>query len=70
MSIDQLTAQVIALENMVNIIQAAMNNLATKQQLNSLLSIRQVDIESLKSRVTTLETQMASLDARVTALGG
>jgi polyhydroxyalkanoate synthesis regulator phasin len=70
MTIDQLTAQVTALENIVNIIQAAMNNLATKQQLTSLLSIRQADIESLKSRVTALETTVSSLDVRITALGG
>jgi polyhydroxyalkanoate synthesis regulator phasin len=70
MSIDQLAAKVAALENIVNLMQTAMNNLATKQQLNSLLSIRQAEIESLKARVSTLETTVISLDARVTALEG
>lgn len=54
-----------AIEEMLNSLQIAINNLASKQQLRQLLLIRQEEIDSLKLRVTDLETQVAALQSQL-----
>jgi hypothetical protein len=50
-----------AIETALNDIQTAINALATKTQLKQLLNIRQAEIEDLKQRVSSLETQILVL---------
>lgn len=50
-----------ALINAVQNLQTAVNNLASKQQLRQLYSLRQQEIEEIKERLTTLERQVQIL---------
>ena len=50
-----------AIEASLNDLQTAVNNLATKTQLKQLLNIRQSEIEELKSKVATLESEVITL---------
>ena len=52
-----------AIENKLNELQIAVNNLATKAQMKSLLNIRQAEIEDLKTRTTVLENKVAILES-------
>lgn len=58
---DQLLQRIVAMENMMNNIQTALNNLASKNQLKQLLQIRQ-------SEINTLQETIIHLTARITAL--
>lgn len=50
-----------AIESAINDLQTALNALATKAQLKQLLNIRQSEIEDLKARVASLESQISLL---------
>ena len=52
-----------AIENKLNDLQTALNNVASKKQMKALTQIRQAEIEDLKQRVTTLESEIAVLQA-------
>ncbi len=54
-----------ALEKQMNIAQTAMLNLASVQQLRSIVVLKQQEIDDLKSRVATLESQIATLQKSV-----
>ncbi len=59
---DQLQARIEATEAVVNDMQTAVNNLASKSTLNSLLNIRQAEIDDLTTRVTALESRVSVLE--------
>jgi len=61
MWLDQEEARIISLERMLNKIQTAINNLAPKEMLRRLLTVRQTEINSLDTRVTALEAAVAIL---------
>lgn len=63
LSNQQLTERVEVIEAKLNEIQLALNALATKAQLKQLVNIRQAEIEDLKVRVTSLESQIQALQA-------
>lgn len=52
-----------AIEAKLNELQLALNALATKAQLKQLVNIRQSEIEDLKQRVSSLESQIQALQA-------
>lgn len=54
-----------AIENAINQLQVALQNLASKKEFRQLLLIRQEEIDDLKSRVTALETQVSTLQGQV-----
>lgn len=68
MTNDQLLIKIIAIENMLNSIQTAISNLAPKTMLIQYTGLRQAEIELLKDRVSTAETEITSLKSRVSAL--
>ncbi len=50
-----------SLEKKVNDLQTALNNVSSTKQMKTLLTIRQAEIEDLKTRVSILETQIQTL---------
>ena len=58
---EQLQTRIEAIEEVLNNVQTALNNLANKAQLKALLNIRQAEIEQLKIDVASLKTQVAAL---------
>ena len=60
---DQLQARIEAIETVVHEVQTAINNLASKSTLNSLLNIRQTEIDDLTTRVIALESKVAILES-------
>lgn len=50
-----------AIEEMLNAIQVAIGNLASKAQMRQLLLIRQTELDNLIARISSLETQIATL---------
>jgi len=58
---DQLLDRIVLLEGMLNDIQTALNNLATRRMVKNLSSVRQDEIDDLQARVTSLESQVALL---------
>ena len=60
---EQESIRIQAIETMLNDVQTALNNVATKRQLNTLVVIRQQEIDELKQRVLDLETQVADLQS-------
>jgi len=52
-----------AIETMLNSLQIAVSNLASKQQLRQLTLLKQNEIEALETRITALETIVATLQA-------
>lgn len=50
-----------AIEELLNKLQTAINNLMSKQQMRQLLLIKEEEINTLKERVTALEAQIAVL---------
>jgi len=60
---ETIEARFQAIETKLNQLQVAVNKLATKSQLKSLLNIRQAEIEDLKTRVTTLENKVSILES-------
>lgn len=53
--------RVLAIERMINKIQLAVNNLAPKEMLRQLLTIRNTEISNLTTRVEALEAAVAIL---------
>jgi len=58
---DQLLERIVAIENAINELQTALNNLATRRLVKNLASVRQDEIDDLKTRVESLESQVALL---------
>ena len=54
-----------AIETMLNNVQTAIGNLMSKTQTQQLLLIKQTEIDDLKSRVSSLETQVATLQSQL-----
>lgn len=57
----QLQARVEAIEEKLNEIQTALLNITTAAQLKASQLVRQKEIEQLKTRVTSLESQIVAL---------
>lgn len=58
---DAEDARVNAVERALNTLRRAVLNVTTKREFRQLLLIRQQEIEDLRTRVATLETQVALL---------
>jgi polyhydroxyalkanoate synthesis regulator phasin len=56
-------ARILAIEEMLNNVQVALNQLATKTQLKSLANIRQAEIDTLKEQVAALEQRIFNLES-------
>lgn len=54
-------ARIEAIERFVNKLQVALKNMASQQQMRSLLIIKEKDINDLKARVDSLESQIKLL---------
>ena len=63
LSNQELTDKLDAMIKVINDIQVAMTHLAAKAQLRQLTLLNQTDINDLKNRVSSLETQIAILQA-------
>lgn len=50
-----------AIEEMLNKLQIATKNLASKAQMRQLLLVKQAEIDELRQRVESLETQVTNL---------
>lgn len=61
LSNDQLTERILAIEEMLNDIQTALNNLVPRKEMIAYTSVRQTEINELESRVTELESQVSTL---------
>lgn len=59
----QLQERIEAIENKLNEIQVALNNLATKKQLNQSVNVRQSEITDLQTRVSDLESEVQTLQS-------
>jgi polyhydroxyalkanoate synthesis regulator phasin len=59
----QLEERILLIEEKLNEMQVAINNMATKAQLKQFTHIRQTEVDDLKARVTDLESQIAVLQA-------
>jgi len=53
--------RIIKIEEKLNEIQTAINNLASRKQMKQILNLRQSEIDELKSRVAALESQVSIL---------
>ncbi len=60
---DQLLDRIVEIEEKLTEIQTAMNNLVAKKTVNNSIALKQQEIDSLKERVTTLESEIAILQA-------
>lgn len=58
-------ARIDAIEKVLNELQIAINNLVSKRQVNMLLLVKQDEIDTLKTRVDQLETQLTTLQNRI-----
>jgi len=58
---ETLILRIEAIENALNDMQTAVNNVATKGQMKALLTLRQNEIDDLQSRVESLEAQIKVL---------
>jgi predicted nuclease with TOPRIM domain len=61
LSNQQLQDRIEAIEAAINDMQTALTNIATKQQMKSILNVRQSEIVDLQTRVTSLESQIKVL---------
>ena len=64
-TLDTLEQRIFLLEEVVNNIQIAIKNLATKDQMSQLVLLRQQDIESLQTDVTALQNQVNEISEEV-----
>jgi len=64
LSNDDLEEKIDFLTVVLNEVQVAINNLASKQQLRQLTLLKQKDIDDLKNRVTDLENEVLLLKQR------
>lgn len=62
------TRRVEAIEDMLNEIQVALNNLASKTQLKSLLSLRQSELDTLAALILELQQEITAIKARLDVL--
>lgn len=62
---NQLLERIVAIEDTLNTVQVALNNLATKQQLKANLGIRQKEIDDLNKKVAELESQIKVLQEQL-----
>lgn len=62
---DAEEVRVRAIEEMINTLQIAINNLASKEQMRQLLLIKQSEIDSLTSRIASLEAQLTALQGSI-----
>jgi predicted nuclease with TOPRIM domain len=60
---EQLLQRITNIELKLNEMQTAVNNLATKKQLNMSVNIRQNEITDLQARVADLEAQVQTLQS-------
>jgi polyhydroxyalkanoate synthesis regulator phasin len=58
------TTRVLTLEEAINQMMVMINNLNSKEQVRSLLLIKQNEIDSLTTRVANLEAQVLTLQNR------
>lgn len=63
LSNDQLLDRIVVIEQKLNEIQTALNNVPSKVQMKALLSLRQSEIETLKEQVATLESEIQALQS-------
>lgn len=61
-------ARMSLIEQQLDLLAKAINNMATKRQTVQLNLIRQKEINSLTSRIESLETTVASLEAQIATL--
>lgn len=62
---DQLLQRIQTIEDKLNEIQTALNNLIPKKIVNAAIALKQQEIDTLQTRVTTLESQIAILQANL-----
>ena len=62
------TNRVESIETALNNIQTAMLNLVNRNQMIAYTTVRQNEIDTLTTKVASLEARMTTLEARVTAL--
>ncbi len=62
---DAENQRITTIEELLNKVQVAISNLASKQQLTSLLLIKQTEINSLTQRVATLEAEVQALQSKL-----
>lgn len=60
---DQLLQRIRELEDKFNEMQTAMNNLVPKRTVNAAIALKQQELDELDTRVTTLESAIAILQA-------
>lgn len=60
---DQLLERIVVIEQKLNEMQTALNNVPSKVQMKALLSLRQSEIETLKEQVATLQSEIQSLQS-------
>ena len=58
---DAETIRIETIEDIINKLQIAINNLASKKQMQQLLLLKQNEINSLIERITALESQITIL---------
>lgn len=58
-------ARILAIEQMLNNLQTAVRNLASKQQIRQLLLLKQTEVDNLTSRVAELEVLVAVLQQQI-----
>lgn len=54
-----------AIEEMLNDLQVAIRNMTSKLEFRQLILLRQQEIDTLKQRVSDLETQVATLQSKI-----
>jgi len=59
---DNEKSQVTDIEKLLNKIQIAITNLASRAQLRQLLLVKQKEIDDLKTRVTSLESRIKIIE--------
>jgi uncharacterized coiled-coil DUF342 family protein len=60
---DQLLDRIVEIEEMLNDVQTALNNVASKTTVKNLAALKQQELEALRERVTTLESEIRILQA-------
>ena len=65
---DLLYQRIEAIEDMLNNVQTALNNLAPKSQLKQISVLMQGQIDTLSQEVTALKQRVATLETEVAAL--
>ena len=68
LEINALKAQVATLEDTLAQILALVNNLSSTKSLSNLSALINADMEDIQTRLTTIEAQVTSHEARITTL--